>query len=93
MFLKVNTKISTILDNYSSVANHAIAVYKESCKNLGVIPASYFLRNIEKEETVLDMKHHGLGRNGVKPIAVALVVSMSRRAKLSKIQGEGVAEG
>ena len=50
------------------------AVYVESCKKAGVIPASYFLRHID--DTHIEMKHHGLGPQGIKPIAIALVVSV-----------------
>ena len=48
------------------------AVYINSCKNNNVIPASYFLRHMEDMD--LEMKHHGLGPNGIKPLAIALVV-------------------
>ncbi len=51
------------------------AVYMECCKSHNVIPASYFLRHMQDAE--LEMKHHGLGPHGVKPIAVALVVSIT----------------
>ncbi len=48
------------------------AVYVEMCRKLDVIPASYFLRHMK--DTRLEMKHHGLGPAGVKPLAVSLVV-------------------
>ena len=50
------------------------AIYLEACRNAGVVPASYFLRHMF--DTCLDMKHHGLGPCGTKPISVALVVSV-----------------
>ncbi|KAK2181369.1 hypothetical protein NP493_401g02028 [Ridgeia piscesae] len=46
-------------------------VYKDSCQQLGVIPASYFLRHLD--DAGLYMTHHGLGPKNVKPIAIALV--------------------
>lgn len=46
----------------------------EACKLLGVAPVSYFLRNME--ESYMNLNHHGLGPNGTKAIAIALVVSM-----------------
>ncbi len=49
------------------------AVYVASCRRHGVVPASYFLRHMH--DAHLDMKHHGLGPSGVRPVAVALVVS------------------
>ncbi|XP_048237096.1 leucine-rich repeat-containing protein 74B-like isoform X1 [Haliotis rufescens] len=45
--------------------------YIECCKRLGIIPASYFLRHMQEKELV--MKHHGLGAQGMKAIAMALV--------------------
>ncbi len=49
-------------------------VYLEACRKLGVVPASYFLRHLT--DGALDMSHHGLGPDGVKPIAISLVVSV-----------------
>lgn len=46
-------------------------VYKDSCQQLGVIPASYFLRHLD--DPVLNMTHHGLGPKNIKPLAIALV--------------------
>lgn len=52
-----------------SVTNRT--VYVDACKQIGVIPASYFVRHMDDQ--VLEMKHHGLGPQGAKPISVALV--------------------
>uniref|UniRef100_F7DNH8 Leucine rich repeat containing 74A n=1 Tax=Monodelphis domestica TaxID=13616 RepID=F7DNH8_MONDO len=46
-------------------------LYREACKLIGVIPVSYFIRNME--ETYMNLNHHGLGPKGTKAIAVALV--------------------
>ncbi|XP_045679407.1 leucine-rich repeat-containing protein 74A [Phyllostomus hastatus] len=46
-------------------------LYTEACKLVGVVPVSYFLRNME--EAFLNLSHHGLGPNGTKAIAIALV--------------------
>ncbi len=46
-------------------------VYLEACKYYEVIPASYFTRNISS--CVVNLAHHGLGDNGVKPIVIALL--------------------
>lgn len=48
-------------------------LYLEACKLVGVVPTSYFLRNIE--EPYINLNHHGLGPKGTKAIAIALVVS------------------
>lgn len=45
---------------------------------MGVVPVSYFLRNME--ESYMNLNHHGLGPNGTKAIAIALVVSMTMGA-------------
>jgi hypothetical protein len=47
--------------------------YIQACRESGVIPASYFLRNMQ--QPIIDIKHHGLGAMGTKAIAIALVVS------------------
>ncbi|XP_042548768.1 leucine-rich repeat-containing protein 74A [Dipodomys spectabilis] len=46
-------------------------LYLEACKLMGVVPASYFLRNME--EPHMNLNHHGLGPKGTKAIAIALV--------------------
>ncbi|EPY81332.1 hypothetical protein CB1_000743062 [Camelus ferus] len=46
-------------------------LYLEACKLVGVVPVSYFLRNME--ESYVNLNHHGLGPNGTKAIAIALV--------------------
>uniref|UniRef100_A0A7M4EBU3 Leucine rich repeat containing 74A n=1 Tax=Crocodylus porosus TaxID=8502 RepID=A0A7M4EBU3_CROPO len=46
-------------------------LYLEACKLVGVVPTSYFLRNIE--EPYINLNHHGLGPKGTKAIAIALV--------------------
>ncbi|XP_028922644.1 leucine-rich repeat-containing protein 74A isoform X4 [Ornithorhynchus anatinus] len=46
-------------------------LYLEACKVVGVIPVSYFLRNME--EAYMNLNHHGLGPKGTKAIAIALV--------------------
>lgn len=46
--------------------------YKQACKECGVIPASYFLRNMTNQR--LNIAHHGLGEKGAKAISIALMV-------------------
>ncbi|KAL8169133.1 UNVERIFIED_CONTAM: hypothetical protein K2H54_038457 [Gekko kuhli] len=46
-------------------------LYREACKLVGVIPVSYFIRNME--EPIMNLNHHGLGPKGTKAIAIALV--------------------
>ncbi|KAG8126352.1 hypothetical protein E2320_021441 [Naja naja] len=46
-------------------------LYREACKLVGVIPVSYFIRNME--QPVMNLNHHGLGPKGTKAIAIALV--------------------
>lgn len=47
-------------------------VYLQACKLLGVVPVSYFLRNLGC--AVINLNHHGLGPSGGKALAIALVV-------------------
>ncbi|XP_042319554.1 leucine-rich repeat-containing protein 74A [Sceloporus undulatus] len=46
-------------------------LYTEACKLVGVVPVSYFIRNME--EPIMNLNHHGLGPKGTKAIAIALV--------------------
>ncbi|XP_054304055.1 leucine-rich repeat-containing protein 74A isoform X7 [Pongo pygmaeus] len=46
-------------------------LYLEACKLVGVVPVSYFIRNME--ESYVNLNHHGLGPRGTKAIAIALV--------------------
>ncbi|XP_019282809.2 leucine-rich repeat-containing protein 74A isoform X10 [Panthera pardus] len=46
-------------------------LYLEACKLVGVVPVSYFIRNME--ESYMNLNHHGLGPSGTKAIAIALV--------------------
>ncbi|XP_048734909.1 leucine-rich repeat-containing protein 74A-like isoform X2 [Ostrea edulis] len=49
--------------------------YIEGCKKVGVVPASYFLRHMNDPH--LSMKHHGLGSQGMRAIAMSLVSNTS----------------
>ncbi|XP_006157133.1 leucine-rich repeat-containing protein 74A isoform X1 [Tupaia chinensis] len=46
-------------------------LYLEACKLMGVVPVSYFIRNME--DSHMNLNHHGLGPRGTKAIAIALV--------------------
>ncbi|GAA6096951.1 leucine-rich repeat-containing protein 74A isoform X1 [Tachysurus ichikawai] len=46
-------------------------VYLQACKLLGVVPVSYFLRNLGC--ATINLNHHGLGPLGGKALAIALV--------------------
>lgn len=48
-------------------------VYLQACKLVGVVPVSYFIRNLDS--TAMTLSHHGLGPLGCKALAIALVVS------------------
>ena len=50
------------------------ATYLQACRDSGVIPVSYFHRNLQQPD--IDIKHHGLGPMGAKAIAIALVVGV-----------------
>ena len=49
-------------------------VYLKACDTMGIIPVSYFVRNIQEPQII--MPHHGIGGKGTKAIAVALVVCL-----------------
>ncbi|KAK7819922.1 hypothetical protein U0070_007614 [Myodes glareolus] len=46
-------------------------LYLEACKLVGVVPASYFIQNME--ESCMNLNHYGLGPKGTKAIAITLV--------------------
>ncbi|XP_005742884.1 leucine-rich repeat-containing protein 74A [Pundamilia nyererei] len=46
-------------------------VYMQACKLVGVVPVSYFIRNLDSPAVTLS--HHGLGPLGCKALAIALV--------------------
>ncbi|XP_036397389.1 leucine-rich repeat-containing protein 74A [Megalops cyprinoides] len=49
-------------------------IYLQACQMVGVVPVSYFLRNLGT--TTLNLNHHGLGPLGGKALAIALVTEM-----------------
>lgn len=49
-------------------------VYMHACKMVGVVPVSYFIRNIGIPTVTLT--HRGIGPLGCKALAIALVVSL-----------------
>jgi hypothetical protein len=46
--------------------------YLKICKNLGIVPASYYLQHIQDSQ--LSLKHHGLGPKGARALAESLKV-------------------
>uniref|UniRef100_A0A8C8VDT6 Leucine rich repeat containing 74A n=1 Tax=Pelusios castaneus TaxID=367368 RepID=A0A8C8VDT6_9SAUR len=58
-------------DTESFATTKGAELYLEACKLVGVVPVSYFLRNME--EPYMNLNHHGLGPKGAKAIAIALV--------------------
>ncbi|KAK6478978.1 leucine-rich repeat-containing protein 74A, partial [Huso huso] len=49
-------------------------LYLQACEVVGVVPVSYFLRNLGNP--ILNLNHHGLGPLGAKAFAIALVSDM-----------------
>ncbi|XP_029973324.1 leucine-rich repeat-containing protein 74A [Salarias fasciatus] len=50
-------------------------VYMQACKLVGVVPVSYFLRNLDSP--TMSLAHHGLGPLGCRALATALVTDMT----------------
>ncbi|KAL1789859.1 leucine-rich repeat-containing protein 74A [Sigmodon hispidus] len=62
-------------------------LYLEACKLLNVVPASYFIRNME--ESCMNLNHHGLGPKGTKAIAITLVEGeMSNTSEMAQLELE-----
>lgn len=49
-------------------------IYLRACKLIGVVPVSYFIRNLDC--TTMTLSHHGLGPLGCEALAIALTVSV-----------------
>lgn len=49
-------------------------IYLRACKLIGVVPVSYFIRNLDG--TTMTLSHHGLGPLGCEALAIALTVSV-----------------
>lgn len=45
--------------------------YRDACSQLGIIPVSFVIEHITREE--INIKHHGLGPSGAQAIAFALM--------------------
>lgn len=60
-------------DDSRSFDHSGRAAYLDACRLLNVIPVSFFLRHMK--DTLLDMKHHGLGPVNVRPIAMSLITN------------------
>uniref|UniRef100_A0A8C6LXA9 Leucine rich repeat containing 74A n=1 Tax=Nothobranchius furzeri TaxID=105023 RepID=A0A8C6LXA9_NOTFU len=66
-------------------------VYLQACKLVGVVPVSYFIRNLDSP--TMTLTHHGLGPLGCKALAIALVSDMhinTLELADNHIQAEGV---
>ncbi|KAM4724509.1 uncharacterized protein lrrc74a [Anableps anableps] len=66
-------------------------VYMEACKLVGVVPVSYFIRNLSSP--TMTLTYHGLGPLGCKALAIALVSDVHIRTlelAYNHVQAEGV---
>ncbi|XP_054096205.1 leucine-rich repeat-containing protein 74A isoform X2 [Callithrix jacchus] len=77
-----------IEDNEKFFTTGQKELYLEACKLVGVVPVSYFIRNME--ESYMNLNHHGLGPRGTKAIAIALV-SNTTVTKL-ELEDNGITE-
>uniref|UniRef100_A0A2K6SSK3 Leucine rich repeat containing 74A n=1 Tax=Saimiri boliviensis boliviensis TaxID=39432 RepID=A0A2K6SSK3_SAIBB len=77
-----------IEDNEKFFTTGQKELYLEACKLVGVVPVSYFIRNME--ESYVNLNHHGLGPRGTKAIAIALV-SNTTVSKL-ELEDNGITE-
>ncbi|CAG2254313.1 unnamed protein product [Mytilus edulis] len=67
-------------------------VYVKSCRYFDKVPSTYFFRRLKR--THIDLSHHGLGIDGVKSVAIALVSNTTvQRLNISNndIASEGLA--
>lgn len=59
----------------SNTEEFSVCVYKRACQRLKLIPASYYIRHA-LDDTLI-MKHYGLGCQGARALAIALVSNSS----------------
>ncbi|XP_066551152.1 leucine-rich repeat-containing protein 74A [Amia ocellicauda] len=67
-------------------------LYLQACQLVGVVPVSYFLRNLGCNSN-LNLNHHGLGPRGAKALAIALVSDVTittLELEDNGLQAEGV---
>ena len=64
-------------EGYQYLNLSSARIYMETCKMYNVVPASYFERHLRAGSDVMRMRHHGLGPQGARAIAVPLVSNMS----------------
>ncbi|XP_067910799.1 leucine-rich repeat-containing protein 74B isoform X2 [Heterodontus francisci] len=69
-------RLDTDLDESANIYDRTgKAKYKQACETYGVVPISYFLRNMNGTELL--MMHYGLGPQGAKAISVSLITNTS----------------
>ncbi|XP_052800745.1 leucine-rich repeat-containing protein 74B-like isoform X9 [Mya arenaria] len=66
---------STNIDQTTTYDHTGKTSYIDTCKRLGVVPASYFLRHMQDRQ--LSMRHHGLGPAGMRALAESLTSNSS----------------
>ncbi|XP_018116886.1 leucine-rich repeat-containing protein 74B isoform X1 [Xenopus laevis] len=66
----IELEVEDIKEQYDPTGK---AKYLSACQFYGVIPVSYFLRHLQDPELV--MRHHGLGPQATKALAVTLVTN------------------
>ena len=62
--------------------NFCQEIYVKSCRHFETVPSTYFFRRLKRSH--INLSHHGLGTEGVRSVAVALVVSDYTKAKVKK---------
>uniref|UniRef100_A0A3Q1H5K1 EF-hand domain-containing protein n=1 Tax=Anabas testudineus TaxID=64144 RepID=A0A3Q1H5K1_ANATE len=64
-----------------------VEVYLQACKLVGVVPVSYFIRNLDS--TTMSLTHHGLGPLGCKALAITDMHIDTLELADNDIQAEG----
>ena len=60
-------------------------VYVKACARLGIVPSTYFTRNLT--EKTLSIPYHGIGAQGAKAVAIAMVVRQEADPECMKMHG------
>lgn len=71
--LKLQCFAFIFLDEKGDYDGTGEALYLNVCRNLGVVPVSYFLRHMQ--DSRLCLAHHGLAAQGMKALSYPLMVN------------------
>ncbi|XP_077999765.1 uncharacterized protein LOC144452538 [Glandiceps talaboti] len=64
-------------ENTDTCTDRDIAVYKSSCRRLGVIPSSIIIRTLKKRDHCMNLKYCGMSAKDMQALSTALVRNLT----------------